>query len=300
MIDFREQPMGPDDLDPIRRQLQRFADIHNRTPDPELGGLSPLEMRALLADPWNDPDSPVRLFDGLPLEELEEIRFFAATRRLIRAVAESDGVRATQTGAFNRRFVDAHLAAFFSPEDEAQVRAINKVINETDVFPLHVGRLVSEIAGLLQKRKGRIVAVKSRSAMLRDSHAGKLFTQLFKAFFTRFNLAYLAHAGDGQEWLQMCAGAVLFALRQRAVDWVSISGVAEEVLPQRVFSRLQMDLRDVRYRTPDQIVEMRLLRPMRWWGLVEFRYREEYKLQIPDAVRVTPFVDRLLPNARRD
>jgi hypothetical protein len=68
------------------------------------------------------------------------------------------------------------------------LHAVNKVINEQDVFPLHIIRIILDLSGLLLITKGVFSASNKGKQLLKEDQAGVLYHVLFKAHFQLMNL----------------------------------------------------------------------------------------------------------------
>ena len=66
----------------------------------------------------------------------------------------------------------------------------NKVINEEDVFPLHIIKNVCQIGKLISRRNKRFTVPKKSQLLLEDEKAGELYFHLFAIYFRRFDLSY--------------------------------------------------------------------------------------------------------------
>jgi hypothetical protein len=95
----------------------------------------------------------LRLNRGLSSADLQNSRFFHNTRQFLLALQEQEGTGATATGNLNRVFVRHMLdCVALSPLQRQTILEMNKVINEQDLWVLHLGRVVSETAGLVARR----------------------------------------------------------------------------------------------------------------------------------------------------
>jgi hypothetical protein len=72
--------------------------------------------RGLLVADWQNPDGPLRLSAELELADLASVAFFRNTRKLLGALAETEGVAATATGNLNRVFVRQMFDRIILPE----------------------------------------------------------------------------------------------------------------------------------------------------------------------------------------
>ena len=176
-----------------RRPVQQYLD----EPIPTLGGLTPKQALALFRDGWWGPEPLIRLNADLGLADLAGCRFLNNARLLLAALRDAGGAPLTVKGNLARRFVGEMLESLELEEGHKdEVLRYNKVVNEDDLWPLHVLRLVCEAAKLVRKYKKRLVATKLGLALLAEEKAGQLCVRLFDAHFTEFSLAYLDRLPD--------------------------------------------------------------------------------------------------------
>ncbi|CAN5205722.1 hypothetical protein BH18GEM1_BH18GEM1_18400 [soil metagenome] len=268
-------PAEPGRLAASHGALQALArdavDAHNRRPQEELGGLSPRQVQRLLDADWENPDGAVVVADDLPPGDLVDIRLLANARTLLKAVSQDGGVRMTTAENLNRAFVERMLEAMAWPEGfREEVRRYNKVINEHDVWSLHVLRILLYEAGLLRRWKGTLRATRRAEALLAEEQGGELYALLFRIHFRRFNLAYLDRIPETYEFQHTIAFS-LYCFGQVGEGWRRAEDFAESLVlpvvrealpPQALYDPLSI------------LVETRLLRPLTGFGLTEERLGE--------------------------
>ena len=133
-------------------------------------------MRDLLFADWESPDGPLRLNANLKPADLADAEFFLNTRLFLAALAKENGVPATAANNLNRVFVGQILDKLKLPQPSRDsIRIVCKVINERDVWPLHLARVVSECAKLVTRRKKRFYLTKAGRALISDEQAGALY-----------------------------------------------------------------------------------------------------------------------------
>src|SRR2546427_2754384 len=148
-------------------------------------------MRGLLFADWESPDGPLRLNADLKPADLADAEFFLNARLFLAALAEENGAPATATGNLNRVFVGRMFDHLKLPQPSRDfIRRFCKVVNEQDLRPLHLARVISECAKLVARRKKRFHLTKAGRALISDDQAGALYRTLFLAYFQRFDLRY--------------------------------------------------------------------------------------------------------------
>lgn len=279
-------------LDELNRVVGSIVERYNRKPQADLGGLSPVQVSRLVHSDWVSQDSAIRLNSKLTLEELEGARILVNARLFLAAVLEESGIKATATGNLTRKFVEGMLDRMALPDGYAEsVRAVNKVINEEDLFPLHVLRILLVMAGLVRRTKGVFRVTKIGKDLLSDSKAGELFALLFFTKFRKFNLAYMSWGGE-QGGVQETAAFALYQLSRLADSWQNAETLAEHLLLPAVVERLDPP------EYPGRILslcESRIFTPLEEFGLIERReLPSEKKWHKAFEVRKTQLFDRFL------
>ena len=214
---------------------------------------------------------------ALRLDQVSETPFFRRTRAIMTAMAERGGVKATVAKNLNRAFVREMVETLGIdtglPMDDWQKHPLN----EQDVFPVHIPRIVAEMAGFLRLTKGVFRTTKRGRTMLDDSHAGGLYAELFATFFNKLNLAYLDSRPEGLLPQEVVAPAIGLILPEVA-DWTSAEVITEEVLPPYVMDRAQEPWGSRLH----WVVQVRLLRPLCDFGLMEKREVPSESSRLPD------------------
>jgi hypothetical protein len=202
-------------------------------------------------------------------------------------LAEQDGALRTATGNLNRAFVREMFDRLkVPPPYHKSVRLVCKVLNEQDVWPLHIVRVVCECGGLVTRRKKRFQLTKAGRALLPDDRAGALFRSLFLAYFRQFDLHYdfhLRHVPGIQETMAV----ILWRLDSVVREWRLVRGLAPQILLPGVLKKLQQAM-SYQYDTEEWILAGYVLEPLLRLGLLERQYRGEWpNVTEKDNVRVT-------------
>jgi hypothetical protein len=263
-----------------------------------LGDVEPawslLDIRSLLAlisDPVHlDRPSPIRLAVDLTAEEIAASPTASHMLKLLRMAQEAGGLKLTSTG---RRLARAVVADFCTVIDWPgfdldTVRYVCKVINESDVPPLHFLRLVAVQCGFLRKQRDRLVLTKSGRQMLAPGAPAALQAIAFHAAFWRTDLAFF----DGAplpEWPQSHIGVVLWSLATAADSWQSDEHLV------RLCAIPDDSVMDAPERFATFALEFRVLRMLLWFGLMESG-KEPTREKVCETTlfRKTPLYDRFL------
>jgi hypothetical protein len=279
-------------LEELNREVGSIVERHNKKPKDDFGGLSPVQVTRLIYSDWTSPDSAIQLEPSLTFEELGAARILINARLFLNLALDEGGIKATATGNLTRKFVETMLDNMALRDGHAElVRIVNKVINEEDLFPLHVLRILLVQAGLARRTKGFFRVTKKGRALLSKARAGELYALLFFTMFRRFNLAYLSR-GPEQGGVQETIAYALYRFSRSASGWRNAETLAEELLLPTVVERLD---------PPDypghvlSLCESRIFNPLEEFGLLERRkLPSDEKLRRPYEVRKTELFDRFL------
>jgi hypothetical protein len=252
--------------------------------------LSSHQVRRLISK-WEGDRPGVKLNAHLPLAELRGSRILVNARIFLKSVLDAGHVKATVANNLNRAFVHRMLEQLhFGPGFVEDVRRVCKVINEMDVWPLHILRVNLQMARLIARRKGKFVATRKGRELQSEARAGQLYELLFRTFFHTFNLAYLDRLADAYGFQHMI-GVSLYALSRCANDWEGTQRLTSVLVHPAVRESLPPRWQD---REPVWLARSRLLRPLEDFGLIERRVVGRYWFDELDEIRKTPLFDRFL------
>jgi hypothetical protein len=247
-----------------------------------------------LATDWDGEKAAVRLNAHLDLADVAEAPFFRTARSLLQALVEAGGnTKATPKGNLNRKFVTA-LAAQLPAGEEGYASALEyfgkRQVNEQDARGIHIARVVLTCARFIAREHTTIRITHQGRLLLPDDRAGELYERLFRAFFRTFNLAYLDGLPVGGDY-QNLVGLGLFYLHTFSDQWRKVEYVGDLLAPRPLLP----ELADLPESTkPYLIPRSRLLRPLEWFGLVEFRVVGKKGYTDIEEVRKTPLFDRFI------
>jgi hypothetical protein len=177
---------------------------------------------------------------------------------------------------------------------------MNKVVNEADVWPLHVVRVNLELAGLIRRRKGTFLLTRKGRSLVSPEAAGELFRHLFLVHFGEFDLRYGRRLWSELD-LQAAMPLLIWQVGVWARDWVTVQALSVRLLPE---SRPDADNGgDASLRQDISFLHSILLEPLEGFGLLEERdadpqgESEDRRWRWrPEAleVRITPLFHRFL------
>jgi len=261
-------------------------------PDPRIA--LQRHLTALLCADWNDPAGPLRLNDRLALAELANAPFFLNARCLLRVLDASGGTPATAAGNLNRAFVQRLTDLLVLPDAHREsVRYYSKTLNEQELSPLHLTRIVCQCGKLIAHRQKRFTVTRRARTLLPDDQAGALYRQLFIAHFRHFNLGYRFPLRD-VPGIQQTFAIVLWRLAQVARDWTPVDGLAEKVLILPVLEQLRA-VQTYPMDTDAWILAGYVLNPLLDFGLINKQPGTDWPgISDKDRIRVTALFRRFL------
>lgn len=254
-----------------------------------------LHLLALMDAEWESPSGPVRLRDDLPLSQLAGSRFFTESRLFLRLLHEDKGAQLTPQGNLTRACVASLAERMPWPHEHMSQlnRMLTKVVNELDVFPLHLIHIVCEVGGLVTKRRNRLTASRKAVELSADDQAGRLFRHLFIAFFRRFRLDYLSPFRDTPQ-IQATIAMILWTLQISADHWTSDADLARAALLPAL--RRKADAVSSLPDASTDILASEVLGPLVWFGLLECSISDQDwpRSEETRKYRKTPLFDQFL------
>ncbi|HMN10476.1 MAG TPA: hypothetical protein PKC83_16995 [Gemmatimonadaceae bacterium] len=290
--EIAQRPGGFASLDALNAHLARRMQEYNATPQPELGGLSPIQVQQLLTGDWATTGA-LRVADDASLEELHNVPFLADARALMRYVAQHAPVKLTSLGNLSRAAVAALVPQLrmVADEEEDEVGAAPippfPIRNEGDALWLGILRHVLLFAKVIARRKG-LVLTKRGQQLLDDGHAWALYALLFRTFFRQFDLRFLCN-DDRHPGLQQTLAWSFCQLGRAGNEWASAESLAARAWLDS--ARDPMDARDREFGDMRHwAFQRRVLQPLVMFGLLERRRepgtkRWEYRWEFRPAAR---------------
>jgi hypothetical protein len=164
---------------------------HNNKPLSDFEGYSPIEMRYVLYNPF-DENSPIR-FHKLTDADYEKIPILKQVKYLADLISDKNEIKLTAKGFLPTKIVsDIYSQGFI--KDELIERGIYKVYKETDAMNINLTRILLELSGLTKKRQGKLSLTKRALKVLSDDF--ELLKLIFETFATKFNWAYYDGYGE--------------------------------------------------------------------------------------------------------
>jgi len=281
-------------IEEVNERLRQQMDARNATPDPDMGGLSPNQVTRLVYFSWDDERFPLRFNTQLRLSDLKHSVFFTNAAILLKALVEqSDQNTATAAGNLNRSFVKLVFDRLLMSDDHRRtILEFNKVINEQDVWALHIARVVCQAAGLVHRKKNKFLVPKKHHSLLSDERAGELYALLFRAYFTELNLGY----GDRLPTLACIQHTIpysVYRLGRIADRYRGIEELARQILLPAVEKQVREAISSS-YLKMEWILGRRIIEPLEKFGLLECKRKQHKGHSEIEAVRKTELLDRFI------
>jgi hypothetical protein len=207
----------------------------------------------------------IRLEPGLTVTDLSGSAVVRGAKTLLRHAVDVGGLKLTATGNLSRSIVAEMLGVIEWPDYEREeLLRFNKIMNESDLLPLHFLRVLMQATKMVRRHRGILVPTRLGKGILSREQDGALQAILFHIAFWHLNLGYFDRTPLAP-WPQSDVGLVLWSLATAANVWldretltrlctVPVSGVLESAWDFGSFA-----------------MEARILRPLLWFGLLEYR-----------------------------
>ncbi|MHC4476359.1 MAG: hypothetical protein ACYTEL_11975 [Planctomycetota bacterium] len=131
--------MSIQDLGGAQEAADKIMLEHNNTPDPALGGLTPVQTHRLLYTEWRNPDCPMKLNEELSFSDVKDAPLYHNASVLLRKLAEQkDEMTATAKGNLSRKVVQAALHTFKIDHFEKLILRFRQVVNEPNIASIWI------------------------------------------------------------------------------------------------------------------------------------------------------------------
>lgn len=255
----------------------------------ELGGLSPTQVERLLSSDWKDPQGAVQLEHRLPFDDIAHVPFLRGARALLEFAIERGPLDATPAGNLKLAVVSDLIDHLELDELVAKMREHRKRITEQDVWPLHIVRVICDVAGLLHRRSNRFHITRNGRALADPTRAGELYALLIRVWFRMFNLEYVSYI----EWpgLQQQIAFTLYHLPAAAAEWRAADDLLPEVVLPFVLERAPQG--SPQWPLAPYALARAVLHPLAEFGLMEVCYPDPRGAG-KTLFRATPLASKLI------
>jgi len=217
----------------ITKLVENMANNYVPGKEEEFGGLSPDEFERLILNDWSGPESPVLFVGDIQESRVNEVRFVKNAKILLNAAREQGGLPSSEDGNIELDTVYSLINEmdFSSANLETPCEA-KDVQDETEARPLHILRVVLEVAELLERKDGPFCPTARGEELLQSGKAGELMEHLFVTYFRVFNIAYYTRGGELAE-IQGLFPYSLYRLSQLEPEgeWINRKEMVGRLIP---------------------------------------------------------------------
>ena len=282
------------DLQGWKKAQDKIDEEKKTRPDPNRGNLTPQQITRFTDYYWGDAEFPLQFNKNLSVDDVNQSRFFRNTILFLNKLIEfKDKRTATVRGNLNRKFVKAMYGEMELDEEHRDFTARNKkVLNEDDVFSLHIVRIVCEGAGLIEICSNKILVPTRHYSLLSDENAGELYYLLFDVFFNKFKLSYLdrCHEMDG---IQGTIDFSFYSLYRLCEQFQSVEDLFYEAFLPSIINEIEENITSI-YSTKELYLTSRIIRPLEGFGLLECKYKQGKFFRSIIQVKKTPLFDKFM------
>mgnify|MGYP001271594277 CR=1 FL=1 len=232
-------------------ELQTFSDHfmqqRNQPPCDDFQGLSPEQMHRVLYFPFDSPELVTysHVVIGDPSAPI-----LAIFHLLAEAIGEQ-GLKPTATGNLPRNVCREAASVYWGDEAVRKDGRFVHISKEEDFSPLHVTRLIAELAGLIKKYRGRFILSRECRRSLAEHGLGGVYPRLLLSYVRDFNWAYRDGFPD-LGFIQRSFLFTLYLLNMHGGEWLPEVYYEDAFL--RAFPRVLSDVAPTPYYTPEKTV----------------------------------------------
>lgn len=169
-------------------EIRNYQMLLNNRPIDDFENYSPNEMTYILYDTFHE-NSVISFQDNPSHEILNQIPFLLQVKYLLEIVEQLGEIKLTSKGFLPTKIVaDIYAKGFILDKDIES--GISKLYKETDSNIITLTRIISELAGLLRKSKGKLTLTKKAKGLLNEKKEYELFKEIFLTFIEKFNWSY--------------------------------------------------------------------------------------------------------------
>ena len=295
ILEHLDRYAAPECSDPqvSKKISDEIEEEQKNVPDPRRGNLTPEQITRFQNYYWGDTEYPLHFNHTLSLEELNQSIFFRNTRLFLKKLMDlKDEPTATAKGNLKRKFVKLMFDEMELDEEYRDSRIqYNKVLNETDLFPLHIIKIICKGAGLIENRYNKILVPKEHHDLLSEERAGELYYLLFEAYYKKFNLAYADRLAE-MDGIQCTIEFSFYRLSMICNDYQHVDDLYYEAFLPAILEKIEDELTG--FINEEMVVTSRILHPLVGFGLLECKYKQEKYFNRIVQARKTPLFDKFI------
>ena len=278
------------------RDVQAFAEAymaeHNRSPQEVFHGLSPEQVHRLVYFPFDSPDL-IRINEAPQQVAAAPVLILFGV--LVEAMGDK-GLKPTAKGNLPRAVCREAARRWLGEEKYAELTRFGNINREQEFEPVHVTRVVAELAGLIRKYRGRFIPSRECRRLLDGGGLAAVYPPLFRTHVAKFNWAYSDHYPD-LPFIQQAWAFTLYLLARHGHAWRLEEFYSGHFL--HAFPVLAEEAPARPYATPEKQVRhahsMRTLhRFAGFMGLVEEEHVGSGPFSAHTRLRATPLLRKLV------
>jgi hypothetical protein len=251
-------PFEPEftDIDQINDDLlhrnELFADSGAVFAQVDFQGLSPDQVHELLQNPLDCPSVFTAKMDKpKAMDKLDASPILLALRALIGEL-QGRGIRLTPKGNLPLKIVNSLLEAGGEALQPPHIRSgLASIRSEEHVRPVHLTRLLAELAGFTRKEKGRLLLKRQAAKRAEKGDWLGLYLDLLGVGFHQFNWGWMDHYPD-LEGIQIVGPFGLWLLACQGDKWQPASTYQQQML--NAFPALLDNTEPLAYATAEEQV----------------------------------------------
>ena len=178
-------------LEDAQRSVNALMNRQNETGVADFEGLSPKQMHAVLHFPFSG-EGPLVLKKATSTD-LCAVPLLTQVKILLRIIHGMGELKLTPKGFLPVKVV-ARLYNEGPMKDRYIDRGISKLYKETDSIAVNLPRILSELAGLVKKRNGKLSLTQKAQALWHDDQ--ELLRVILMTFILKFNWAFYDGYGE--------------------------------------------------------------------------------------------------------
>jgi hypothetical protein len=171
-----------------KKGIEASIILRNNSPIEDFEGFSPADMSYLIYETFS-PDSPFQIKNNIPNNILDQIPFLLQIEYLLERLSDYGELKLTAKGFLPTTLVKEIYEQGLI-KDEAIEHGITKLYAETSSQPIHLTRLITELAGFTKKRYNKLSLTKTWRDKLLKKNRQDIFIQTFATFAQKFNWGY--------------------------------------------------------------------------------------------------------------
>lgn len=259
-------------LEEANKIAKQFMQKQNSSPVDDFQGLSPFQMHYLIHDPLH-PDSILKIQE-LSEDQLESIPMFCQVRFLAQLIADSKGLKLTQSGFLPMKAVEAVYNQGYIKEYFVE-QGIQKRMREDEIASIYIARILLEVMGITKIRSGKLSLTKQAEKLLEDDQL--LLNTLLQHYLTKFNWGFMDGYEDDR--VGQMAGAFTIYLVHKFGDKKRIDTFYAEkyiqAFPMFLDSPIPLHQEPVDY-VGHIYIHRAIQQFMVYFGLIEYQRGERY------------------------